>query len=118
MTGRMERQLHAINGRRLPVILCRYYCVVVEPDPRKLLSGFRDKISSVTAIGMIGVSVSDDGFLNRLPRIDIKISLLAVQPASRKSYQPSPFHMRLFYRIEDAIRSCCYSTSSIIVSSN
>src|SRR6188472_75728 len=95
----MERQLDAVDSRGLSVILCCDNCAFVQANAGELLSRFRDEISSVTAVGVIGVCVSYDCFLNGFPGIDIEISLFTVQPARRESYQPAPFHMRLFYRI-------------------
>jgi hypothetical protein len=64
------------------------------------------------------VSVSDDRFLDGLPGIDIEIALFAIQPARRESYQPAPFHMRLFYRNRRLIPRTCYFDSPASVSSS
>src|SRR5687768_8170856 len=79
VTGRMKRDLHSVNRRRLSVILRNDLCGLVEADPRKLFAVFGDQITTMSTICMVGMCVGDNGLFHRSPWIDVKIALLAVE---------------------------------------
>jgi hypothetical protein len=92
----MERDLNSVDGCGFSVILCRDLRAFVESKSRQALAGFCYEISGVAAISVIGVGVRDDRFLDRPPWIDMKITLLAIEPARCESYQPASFHAFYF----------------------
>jgi hypothetical protein len=44
---------------------------------------------------VVGVGVRDDGLGDRLPRVDVKIALLAKEASRRESDQAAAFHINI-----------------------
>ena len=49
------------------------------------------------AVCVIAVSVCEDRLPHRLPGVDVKIALTAIEPTVGESYQAGAFHVKLFY---------------------
>jgi hypothetical protein len=75
----MQGKRNAANGLDLPVIHRLDGDIAAQPCLQNAFSFCRTQIAAAAPAGMIRVRVSDDGLVYRLPGVDVKVTLAAVQ---------------------------------------
>jgi hypothetical protein len=50
----------------------------------------------ITSISVVGMRVREDGPVDGLPRIDVKITLLAIEASRRERDKAAAFHIFLY----------------------
>jgi hypothetical protein len=80
VAGWVEADLHSVQVHFLSVGQGIDLRFAAEPDPHHPLGLLCAQIASHSPAGVIGVGVGDDRSLDRLPRVDIEVSVRAIEP--------------------------------------
>ena len=92
----MKRDLHAIDRGRFTVWLRFNLRLWIKTDTRKFLALLRNKITTVSAVCVIGMSVGYYRPLDRLPRVDVEITAFAKEASTRQCDQTILVHKQYF----------------------
>lgn len=92
MAGRVKRNANAIDVHGFAVSGGFDMGFVTEPCPVKMFAGTGDEIALVSAIRVVGMGVSDNGTVNRLPRVNVKPARFAIEPLRSQPDQPLACH--------------------------